>query len=97
MKPNATACSSPIIAHEGDNVSCACQGQGGNPPADVTWFKNSRKVGETGKEEKTLSLTNVTNEKDDGSYKCVAQSYPNEMFQYEVIVRVIVNCKYYWY
>ena len=97
MKPNATACSSPIIVHEGDNVSCACQGQGGNPPADVTWYKDNHKIGESGKEEKTLTLTNVTNEKDDGSYKCVAQSYPNKMFQDEVIVRVIVTCKYYWY
>ena len=91
------ACSSPIIVHEEDNVSCACQGQGGNPPADVTWYKDNHKIGETGKEEKTLSLTNVTNEKDDGSYKCVAQSYPNEMFQDKVKVEVRVTCKYYWY
>ena len=97
MKPTATACSSPIIVNEGDDVSCACQGQGGNPPADVTWYKNNRKIGGTGKEEKTLTLINVTNEKDHGSYKCVAQSYPNKTFQDEVIVEVRVYCKYYWY
>ena len=91
VKPKVTACSSPIIVNEGDNVSCACQGQGGNPPADVTWYKDNHKIGGTGKEGKTLSLTNVTNEKHHGSYKCVAQSYPNEKFQDEVLVKVIVR------
>ena len=95
MKPKATPCSSSIIVNEGDDVSCACQGRGGNPPADVTWYKDNRKIGGTRKEEKTLTLTNVTNEKDQGSYKCKAQSHSNEMFQDEVIVEVIVNCKYY--
>ena len=91
------ASSSNITVNEGDNVSCACQGQGGNPPADVTWYKDKRKIGGTGKEEKTLTLTNVTHEKDHGNYQCVAQSYPNEIFQDEVIVEVRVYCKYYWY
>ena len=96
MKPTATACSSLITVNEGDNVSCACQGKGGNPPPDVTWYKDNRTIGGTGKEEKTLTLTNVTNENDHGSYKCVAQSHPNETFQDEVIVQVIVrpNCEY---
>ena len=100
MRPKATAaCSSPIIVNEGDNVSCTCQGQGGNPLADVTWYKDNNKIGRTGKEENTLTLTNVINEKHHGNYKCVAQSYPNMMFQDEVIIKVIVrpNCKYYWY
>ena len=97
MKPTATACSSPIIVNEGDNVSCACQGQGGNPPADVTWYKDNHKIGRTGKEEKTLTLINVKKKKDHGSYKCVAQSHPNETFQDEAIVEVRVYCKYYWY
>ena len=88
----------PIKANEGDNVSCTCKGQGGNPPADVTWYKDNRKIGGTGKEENTLILTNVTNEKDPGSYKCMAKSHPSEMFQDEVIVKLTVrpNCKY-WY
>ena len=97
MKPKATACFSPITANESDDVSCTCQGQDGNPPADVTWYKDNLMIGGTGKEENTLTLTNVTNEKDHGIYKCMAQSYPDEMFQDEVIVEVIVNCKYYWY
>ena len=91
VTPKVTSCSSPIIVNEGDNVSCTCQGQGGNPPADVTWYKKNHKIGETGKEEKTLTLTNVMHKKDHGSYKCVAQSYPNEKFQDEVIVEVIIN------
>ena len=93
VKPNATPCSSPITVKEGDNVSCTCEGRDGNPPADVTWYKDNRKIGGTGRKEKTLTLTNVTNEKDHGSYKCVAQSYPNETFQDEVMVEVIVNSK----
>ena len=97
VKPKVTTCCSPIIVNEGDNVSCACQGQGGNPPADVTWYKDNHKIGGTGKEEKTLTLTNVIHEKDNGNYKCVAQSYPSEMFRDAVIVEVLVNCKYYWY
>ena len=93
MKPKATACCSPIIVNEGDNVSCACRRQGGNPPAYVTWYKDNRKIGRTGKEEKTLTLTNATNKKH-GSYKCVAQSHHNKMFQDEVIVKVIFNYNY---
>ena len=90
-----TACCSPIVVTEGDDVSCVCRGQGGNPPADETWYKDNHKIDETGKDEKTLTLTKVTNERDHGNYKCVAESYPNEMFQDEAIVKVIVNCKCY--
>ena len=91
VKPHATVCSSSITVNEGGNVYCVCQGQGGKPPAEVTWYKDNRKIGETGKEERTLILTNVTHEKDDGNYTCVAQSYPNKMFQDEVEVKVIVT------
>ena len=96
VKPKATACSSPIMVNESGNVSCTCQGLGGNPPADVTWYKDGNNASGTGKEEKTLILTNVS-EKHRGSYNCVAQSYPSELFRDEVIVEVIVNlnCKYY--
>ena len=93
VKQKVTACCSPIIVNEGDNVSCTCQGQGGNPPADVTWYKDNHKIGETGKEEKTLTLTNVTNGKDHKGYKCVAESHHNKMFQDEVKVEVRVRPK----
>ena len=42
-KSNCVCC--PIVVNEGDDVSCASQGQDGNPPAKVTWYKDSRKIG----------------------------------------------------
>ena len=60
---------------------------------NLTWYKDNHKIGETGKEEKTLTLTNVMHKKDHGNYKCVAESHPNEKFQDEVIVEMIVNYK----
>jgi hypothetical protein len=82
------------MVDEGGDVLCTCQGQGGNPPASVTWYKDGNKIGETGKEEITLTLTNVSKE-DHGSYECVAQSYPSEAFRDKAKVEVIVklNCK----
>ena len=67
-------CFSPIMVDEGDNVTCVCRGQGGNPPADVTWYKDNRKIGGTGKEEKTLIRYDVDRAAS-GTYKCVAQSH----------------------
>ena len=35
-------------------------GKGGNPPANVTWYdKNGVQIGGTGKEEQTLTRSNV--------------------------------------
>ncbi len=86
------------MVNEGGNVTCLCEGRDGNPPADVTWYKGDRTTGLTGKEKITLTLHNVS-EKDGGSYKCVAQSYPSIMFKDEKIVEVKVklNCKYDFY
>ena len=67
-------CSSYITLNEGDNFTCVCRGEGGNPPADVTWFKDGVQIGETGKEEQRLTLSNVSKIAS-GIYKCVAQSY----------------------
>ena len=67
-------CSSRIILNEGDNVTCVCRGKGGNPPADVTWFKDGVQIGETEKEEQKLTLSNVSKTAS-GIYKCLAQSY----------------------
>ena len=54
------SCSSPITVNEGDNVTCVCTGKGGNPPANVTWYdKVGVQIGGAGKEEQTLTLSNV--------------------------------------
>ena len=82
-------CSSPVIVDEGDNVTCVCRGQGGNPPANVTWYKDNHKISGTGKEEKALTLNNVDRTAS-GTYKCVAQSYN---LTDEKLFEMIVYCK----
>ena len=69
-------CSRCITVKEEDDITCVCKGQGGNPPAKVTWYKDCIQVGETGKEEQTLIRRNVS-EADSGMYTCVAQSHIN--------------------
>jgi hypothetical protein len=89
-KPTVTFnCSRPIIVNEGDDVKCQCRGEGGNPPADVTWYKGSNKIGGTGREEQTLTFTNV-NKTASGTYKCVAKSHT---LTDEKSIEVIVYCK----
>ena len=85
----AFSCSRVLTVDEGDNVSCVCKGQGGNPPANVTWYKDGNKIGETGKEEKALTLNNV-DRKASGTYKCAAQSHP---LKDEKVIEIIVYCK----
>ena len=95
MQPNVTfSCSSPETVNEGDDFKCACRGEGGNPPADVTWYtKDGVQIGETGKEEQTLTLNNV-NGTDNGTYKCVAQSHINATDEKSIEIIVKLNCKY---
>ncbi len=74
-KPTVTfSCSSPITVDEGDDFTCVCRGEGGNPPANVTWYKDNVQIGETGKENQTLTIVDV-DKTDSGTYKCVAQSH----------------------
>ncbi len=47
-------CSSPITLNIRDDYACECKGEGGNPPADVTWYKGNEQKGGTGKEEQIL-------------------------------------------
>ena len=88
------SCSNPIIVNEGDNFTCVCRGKGGNPPADITWYKDGVQIGRTGKEEQTLTVRNV-NGADTGTYKCVAQSYINATNETSIEIIVKLNCKYY--
>ena len=85
--------SSPVILNEGDDFTCECQGQNGNPPASVTWYKNNKQIGKTGMGKQILTLIKV-DETDSGTYKCVAESYPNALFRDEKSIRVDVRCKY---
>ena len=74
-KPNVTVnCSSLIAVNVGDDVTCLCEGKGGKPPANVTWYKDGVKIGDTEKREIVLTLRNV-DEKDRGTYKCVGKSH----------------------
>ena len=93
-KPTVTLkCSSPVILDKCDDFTCECQGLGGNPPASVTWYKDGKKIGGTGIEKQILTLIKV-DETNSGTYKCVAESYPNAMYRAEKSIRVDVRCKY---
>ena len=78
-----------------DYFACECKGQGGNPPADVTWYKgneqNGQQKGFTGKEEAILHLPNVTKD-DNETYTCEAKSH--EEAKSTETIELIVNCKY---
>ncbi len=86
------SCSSSITLNEGDDFTCVCRGEGGNPPADVTWFKDGVQIGRTGKEEQVLTLRNVSGI-DSGTYKCLSRSHTltDEKL---VAVKIRLNCKY---
>ncbi len=86
-------CSSLIKLIEGDDFTCVCRGEGGNPPANVTWFRNGRQFGEIRTENNTLTRTNV-DETDNVTYTCFAQSYADPMFDDSKSVVVQVKCKY---
>ncbi|XP_046858283.1 uncharacterized protein LOC124451706 isoform X2 [Xenia sp. Carnegie-2017] len=86
-------CSTPLVVSKGDNVSCVCRGERGNPPANVTWFdKNNNIIGDVGVVNKTLVITNVTLN-DGGSYKCKAQSYDDPGFRDQKSIEIQVKFK----
>ncbi len=89
------SCSSSFTVGEGDNVACVCRGEGGNPPADVTWFKDGVQIGENGKGEQILTLSNVSRT-ENGTYKCVAQSDTKSSYIDTKSIEIIVRrkCKY---
>ncbi|XP_046857951.1 B-cell receptor CD22-like isoform X2 [Xenia sp. Carnegie-2017] len=94
VKPNATInCSSPLFVNESDGVSCVCRGEGGNPPANVTWFdKDNNIIGDVGVESKTLVITGAS-PNDRGSYRCKAESFNDPRFIDEKSIEIIVNYK----
>ena len=82
-------CSSLNTINEGDNFSCECKGEGGKPPANVTWYKDDIKIGQTGIVTQTLTLSKVDN-RASGTYKCVANSYS---LKTQKSIKLIVYCK----
>ena len=84
------SCSSPVTLNEGDDVTCECRGEGGNPPADVTWYRDAKKIGETKKKNNTLSLSNV-DKRASGTYKCEAKSFT---LMVQKSTEIIVYCKF---
>jgi hypothetical protein len=63
---------------------------GGNPPANVTWYKDGVQIIETKKENNTLTLSNV-NGRASGTYTCVARSHT--ILTDEKSIEIIVYCK----
>ena len=72
--PNiAINCSNPSTVNEGDYFACNCDGTGGNPRANVTWYNSSRPITK-GEEKAILRFTNVGKD-DNGTYRCEAKSH----------------------
>ena len=69
----ALNCSSPTTVNQADYFACECKRTDGNPPADVTWFKDNTRI-VTGKDVANLVLSNVDKD-DSGTYRCVAKSH----------------------
>ncbi|CAB3986171.1 contactin-3-like [Paramuricea clavata] len=80
-------CSSYITLRQSDYFACECKGQGGNPLANVTWYKGSVPI-VTGKEIGILRLPNVDKD-DNGTYRCEAKSH--EKAKNETTIELIVN------
>ncbi|XP_028413706.1 titin-like [Dendronephthya gigantea] len=67
------SCSRVNTVNTSDEFSCVCRGEGGNPPANVTWYKGN-KIMATGIVEAKLKFSNVDKD-DSGNYTCVAESH----------------------
>ena len=84
-------CSNVTFVSQGDYFVCECKGTNGNPPADVTWYKNNAKI-VTGKEIVTLVLSDVGKD-DNGTYRCEAKSGIDKA-KNESLIKLFLNCKY---
>jgi hypothetical protein len=79
--------------NEGVDFTCVCRGEGGNPPANVTWYKDGVQIGGTGKEEQTLTLSDISRT-NRGTYECEARSHTDDRFADKKSIEVDINCKY---
>ena len=82
--------SNPTTVNQSDYFACECKGANGNPPADVTWYKDNTKF-VTRKEKAILRFPNVKRD-DSGTYRCEAKSGIVEA-KNETEIELIVNCK----
>ena len=82
--------SSPTTIKQGDYFACECKGTDGNPPADVTWYRDNTKI-VTGKENAILRFPNIDSY-DSGTYICKAKSRIEETRK-TTDCQVIVHCK----
>ncbi|XP_028399307.1 poliovirus receptor-like isoform X2 [Dendronephthya gigantea] len=80
-------CSRYVRKNISDVFSCLCEGQGGNPPARVTWYKD-KKISDTGKESQLL-MFRVNSKSDSGEYTCEAKSHENAVNK--TVIELIVN------
>ena len=85
-------CSNTLTVNKTDDITCLCEGKGGKPPANVTWYyENGAKISETGNETQVLKLRNV-NKSNRGTYTCEAKSY--EGVENKTTIKLNVNCEY---
>ena len=76
--------------NQSDDFASKCKGTNGNPPANVTWYKDNRTI-VTGKEETTFVLNDVDKD-NSGTYRCEAKN--KEEAKNETSMKLIINCKY---
>ena len=98
MTPKVTInCSSHITLNEGDDATSVCRSKDGNPPANVSWFKDGVQIGGIETENQTLTFRNISRRGNEGTYKFVAQSHTNSMFAdnklIEITVKVRCKCR----
>ena len=84
------SCSSVTTVNQGDYFACECNGTDGNPPANVTWYKDNTQI-VTGKE-KTILVLSIVDKNDNGTYRCKAKSH--EKAKNETSMELIVFRKY---
>jgi hypothetical protein len=85
-------CPSHITLNEGDGFTCVCTSEGRNPPANLTWYKYGKQIGNASYGENRLTLINV-NKNNNGIITCKAQSYTLKD-EKSIEVKVRLNCKY---
>ena len=87
-------CPDNITLNENDDFSCSCRHEMGNPPANVSWYKDDKKFRETGQGGRLLILKKV-DDTDSGTYKCRTQGMKSHYHEMdEKSITVIVRCKY---